>query len=74
MDRGAWRATAHRVTNSRDMTEQLNMHTHTYNIPCILLSLFIVLYPNWSVNSKKKGILLFLLRDESPRPTRVPGM
>ena len=74
MDRGAWRATAHGVANSRDMTEQLNMHTHTCNILCILLSLFIVLYPNWSVNSKKKGILLFLLRDESPRPTRVPGM
>ena len=33
MDRGAWRATAHRVTKESDMTERLstNVHAHYLN-------------------------------------------
>ena len=34
MDRGAWRATAHGVTES-DMTEQLSAHTHTGRQECL---------------------------------------
>ena len=32
MDRGAWRATVHRVTNSQTRVKQLGMQAHTYQI------------------------------------------
>ena len=41
MDRGAWRATVHEVTKSRDTMKQLSMHTHTLirdSIQCLPLS------------------------------------
>ena len=41
MDRGAWWATVHEVTES-DMTEQL---THTYSLKCVALEFFYPLIP-----------------------------
>ena len=50
MDRGAWKATVHRVAKSRDTTEPLHLHFHGYrNVHVCLCKIVYHGIKTWSI-------------------------
>ena len=54
MDRGAWWAAVHRITNSWTCLKQLSAHTHTYI--CIYIIYTCIHIPVFSIHSPRSGI------------------